>query len=166
MSYDREYYLRVRETDEYQVRRALTEQERRDRKNIEAYKQFGLQYFKNDTRRKIDAVWSLLSDEEKADYTAWTALTKEQRWTIRHGRKHQKEHHNQTNYGISTEEADEIKAIGCYVCGTEENLCVDHNHETGKVRGCLCKRCNSALGFLDDNILKVRELYRYMKLYD
>ena len=35
--------------------------------------------------------------------------------------------------------------------GKVKALAVDHNHLTGEVRGLLCKRCNCALGMLDDN---------------
>jgi len=42
----------------------------------------------------------------------------------------------------------------CPVCDKEivaENSAIDHNHETGEVRGILCKNCNRALGLLGDN---------------
>jgi hypothetical protein len=44
----------------------------------------------------------------------------------------------------------------CAICQTTDpggrgNWCIDHCHETGVVRGLLCVRCNSGLGFFDDN---------------
>lgn len=44
---------------------------------------------------------------------------------------------------------------GCAICGRPEpeggSLHVDHDHETGAVRGLLCFRCNGALGQLDED---------------
>ena len=36
-------------------------------------------------------------------------------------------------------------------CSTGRNLAVDHDHKTGRVRGLLCSRCNSAIGLLRDD---------------
>jgi hypothetical protein len=44
----------------------------------------------------------------------------------------------------------------CAICGIHQKdlkrtLFVDHNHETGKIRGLLCGTCNMAIGFLKDD---------------
>jgi len=61
-------------------------------------------------------------------------------------------------YGITIDEYNEIfeKQKGCCaICNTHQSelkkaLCVDHNHETGEIRGLLCDRCNRVLGFFND----------------
>jgi hypothetical protein len=51
----------------------------------------------------------------------------------------------------------------CAICGQPETrmnnkgtgirrLCVDHDHETGRIRGLLCMRCNLFIGAIDDRI--------------
>jgi hypothetical protein len=40
---------------------------------------------------------------------------------------------------------------------------LDHNHDTGKFRGWLCARCNSALGWLRDDIENVRRALKYLE---
>jgi len=60
-------------------------------------------------------------------------------------------------YGITPEQAvDMLAGQGwcCALCARElsrESMNVDHCHTTGRVRGILCTRCNSALGALGDN---------------
>lgn len=59
-------------------------------------------------------------------------------------------------YGITLEQYNQLflKQNGCCgSCGRPDNgnggnLCVDHNHITGKIRGLLCHFCNMALGNL------------------
>lgn len=40
---------------------------------------------------------------------------------------------------------------------------VDHSHVTGKVRGILCRSCNQAIGFMDDNIQNLENAIKYLK---
>lgn len=44
--------------------------------------------------------------------------------------------------------------------------CVDHNHETGKVRSLLCSGCNTALGFLKENKERANGLAEYIKKHN
>jgi hypothetical protein len=42
----------------------------------------------------------------------------------------------------------------CAICGKPENgpqLCVDHDHESGKLRGFLCHQCNIGIGMFGDS---------------
>ena len=60
-------------------------------------------------------------------------------------------------YGITKEEYEKMleeHLNKCAICGKEakdcaKGLCVDHDHVTGKIRGLLCMRCNSSLGWYE-----------------
>ena len=69
------------------------------------------------------------------------------------------------NYGITIAEHrqmfEEQNGV-CAICkgegdGKWKKLCVDHDHETGKVRQLLCRRCNMVLGQVYDNISLLEE---------
>ncbi len=51
---------------------------------------------------------------------------------------------------------------GCAICGKKNDLAVDHDHETGQVRGILCRPCNSAIGFLKDDPALVAKAVAYL----
>lgn len=64
----------------------------------------------------------------------------------------------QYRYGISPEqylELWEAQEGKCKICGKKlpdgEYLHVDHDKETGEVRGLLCTDCNKGLGYFRDN---------------
>jgi hypothetical protein len=38
----------------------------------------------------------------------------------------------------------------CHEVDIDRRLSVDHNHVTGKVRGLLCRKCNTAITYLRD----------------
>jgi hypothetical protein len=58
-------------------------------------------------------------------------------------------------YGITVSDRDAMVAAqggGCAICGREmKPPHVDHCHETGKIRGILCRSCNSGLGQFHDS---------------
>lgn len=60
----------------------------------------------------------------------------------------------------------DLKENKCEICGEKENkkkLCIDHNHETGELRGILCSKCNSALGLFKDNIENLKKAIEYLE---
>ena len=78
-------------------------------------------------------------------------------------------------YGITTDEYDRLfVAQGgvCAVCfekettkrkGVVRRLSVDHDHDTGKVRGLLCSWCNLAIGYLRDDALRAHSAVVYLE---
>jgi len=74
----------------------------------------------------------------------------------------QKSYDYKRNYGLTIEEAESLKSNGCEICGSYKNLCIDHCHRTGKVRGCLCAKCNSALGMFNDDTDRIEKAKRYL----
>tara|TARA_R110000751_G_C13688897_1_gene472093 strand:+ start:133 stop:756 length:624 start_codon:yes stop_codon:yes gene_type:complete len=80
-------------------------------------------------------------------------------------------------YGLTRIEYDSMMTRPCEACGTTKkqfldtkkrwkknfkNHAVDHNHETGQVRGALCFRCNVSLGYMEDNPDKILALFAYL----
>lgn len=75
-------------------------------------------------------------------------------------------------YGITIEDYDQMfeDQVGCCtICGTKEpgntgkHFHVDHDHETGIIRGLLCSHCNTALGLFKDNIESLEAAIQYLQ---
>lgn len=65
-------------------------------------------------------------------------------------------------YNALLDDQNGVCAI-CYdKCITRAWLCVDHDHKTGKVRGLLCSRCNTALGLFKDDVLRLCDAVAYL----
>ena len=78
----------------------------------------------------------------------------------------------QRNYGISLAEYDRMYADQggvCKIChlpqksNRNERLCVDHCHETGKVRGLLCDGCNRGIGLMKDDYRILESAASYLR---
>jgi hypothetical protein len=78
-------------------------------------------------------------------------------------------------FGITRADYDQMLAAQggvCAICGSDERsinqgvermLAVDHDHNTGKVRGILCERCNRAIGLLKDSPAILRRAANYIE---
>jgi hypothetical protein len=81
----------------------------------------------------------------------------------------------ESKYGMTKEKYNELlqqQNNGCKICGATEakhrssnNLLVDHCHVTGNYRGLLCNRCNTSLGFVNDDIELLENMVKYLKEY-
>ena len=79
-------------------------------------------------------------------------------------------------YGLDPERAHTLFDAfynRCAICGQVEtavsrtgrpkSISVDHDHDTGRIRGVLCDRCNRALGYLRDNPDLLRRAADYLE---
>lgn len=74
--------------------------------------------------------------------------------------------HLRRKYGLSLEDYESLKAKQnncCLICNEEKALNVDHNHLTGKVRGLLCRGCNTAIGLLKEDVSLLNKAIFYLK---
>lgn len=75
-------------------------------------------------------------------------------------------------YGITHAQYDNVLLSQngcCAICDEPSKegqlLCVDHNHDTGIVRGLLCKQCNFAIGLLKDSVSRLEKAKQYLNKY-
>ncbi|RWO22804.1 endonuclease VII domain-containing protein [Mesorhizobium sp.] len=82
------------------------------------------------------------------------------KWRVRHKK-----------YGMSRDSFSEMLLAQngrCALCSTDKpgsryGFCIDHCHETGRVRGILCHNCNSALGKLGDTPTSISRALAYVQ---
>lgn len=76
-------------------------------------------------------------------------------------------------YGLTAEQFDAMfeqqggkcANIGCRVVHTDKRpLQVDHCHESGQIRGLLCRECNLVLGKMQDDINRIEGLSQYLQI--
>lgn len=72
------------------------------------------------------------------------------------------------NYGLTLEQYDEmLEAQGgvCAICAEPptEFLCVDHCHSTLRLRGLLCRKCNTGLGCYEDSVERMKLAMAYLE---
>lgn len=77
--------------------------------------------------------------------------------------------HLRYKYGISVGEYQRLHNAQEGLCGICRNhteiLDVDHDHETGEVRGLLCRRCNQGIGLLGESIETLHSAIDYLECH-
>ena len=74
-------------------------------------------------------------------------------------------------YGITDDLVRELLArAACDACesqepGSPKGWHIDHDHESGMVRGLLCHSCNTALGLLNEDPERMSALITYIKRF-
>ena len=92
------------------------------------------------------------------------------------GRRRSRDNQLRRAYGITLADYERIYEAQrglCRICRKPEtvklrrkgqDLCVDHCHETGRIRGLLCRRCNRVLGLCKDDPKVFRAMIRYLRI--
>lgn len=105
--------------------------------------------------------WSLDIEEKRKKHRDYQ---RNYRQSI-HGKRKLKNTQLNKQFGITLDEYDAMlkkQNFVCAICGEKEtainsktkktvDLSVDHCHETGKIRGLLCSKCNTGLGLFKDS---------------
>ena len=126
--------------------------------------------------------WAHLSDEDihppsgrtmGAKRRAYTKYNQKRQATNYHKKyylenKQRWKKYSYEKYGITEDDYNQMlkeQNHGCASCGqscpSKKDLAIDHDHETGRVRGLLCMKCNTALGLLNDDPATIENLLRY-----
>lgn len=123
----------------------------------------------------------VLKDKANARTRAWYAVpTNRAKAIARHHqdwikspaiRKRRQTQNLQTLYGITLEQKEALlraQGGGCAICGKVKHAeisawNVDHDHDTGRVRGILCMLCNLLLGKAKDDPEILRSAAGYLE---
>lgn len=126
--------------------------------------------FNEKQRLKKEANPEWAAQEEKRKYANKVA---------NHGNEVINERQKASFYGVSVNEFRQLfidQDNKCAICNQPETrifkkggemkvarLCLDHNHDTGKIRQLLCYACNTAIGWMKEDIKRLQSAIEYLK---
>ena len=75
--------------------------------------------------------------------------------------------HRRREYGITEEQYNNMilyQNNTCAICKkpSHKTLHIDHDHQTGNVRGLLCSQCNTGIGFFKEDINALASAIEYL----
>jgi hypothetical protein len=110
-----------------------------------------------------------MSEEDRNEYRRKNAERRRRWYATQDGKRKQKDNALRAQYGITLDQyermADE-QGGNCRICESALDLgfytAVDHDHDTGRVRGLLCSKCNMALGAFKDSAALLERAIDYL----
>lgn len=76
-------------------------------------------------------------------------------------------------YGLTPAEFNDMlwkQGYRCLLCDDKFDNThaphLDHNHKTEKIRGILCRHCNTGLGLFRDSVIRLKQAIDYLEKYD
>jgi len=116
----------------------------------------------------LKASYAVNPEKAKLKAKRWAADNPEKRSAISYA------HRLKRDFNMTLEEYHELllsQSNQCKICGSEGRggrskiykLFVDHCHKTNKIRGLLCMKCNSAIGYFEDDASRMRSAIQYLE---
>lgn len=158
----------------------------RYRKNKKRHLKLGQNWRKKNPRRKkfLDRRW--YKKNRKLTIARARRHYRKNKVKILAHKKHQNEHdlawrkrqltrmrnsQLKRTYGISLKQFSTLRRRQknrCCICKSVflKTPCVDHNHNSGKVRGLLCRLCNVGLGAFNDSSIRLSRAADYLKEFE
>jgi len=117
-----------------------------------------------------------VNEQNRAAYEPLTIAERAERRNSFPSRAKGKHYQRKYKYGLGEEQVRELleyQGGGCGICDRpldldatdkKSKVAVDHNHETGEVRGILCQNCNTGIGMFDEDPRTIRRALAYVQM--
>ena len=125
-------------------------------------------------QRKLQTDFNFCSNSSDG-LQSWCLDCGKKWWKIYSGKHDRRDYHLQYRYGITKKQYELILKSQngvCAICCQSEtvkqnnkidSLAVDHDHKTNYVRGLLCRRCNTILGYIDNIPEFLEKVTQYLR---
>lgn len=129
----------------------------------------GISYFKENINYLYNSINYLNSDAMNIHQLDWNMDKQLIKNSLKlyWGNKieYQKQYKLLNRYGITLQQFSELIVNHklCFICKQDKKVCIDHDHNTKKIRGLLCHDCNVGLGHLNHNQEIINNCIAYLK---